>query len=52
MASRKFCCLACAENWCRQNEALIEAAAPFHIPAQENNAGGLRAGLSDSPRRK
>ena len=28
-ASRKFCCVACAEDWLRQNEALVEAAEPF-----------------------
>ena len=31
--SRKFCCAGCAEDWCRQNDALNEAAAPFHTQA-------------------
>jgi hypothetical protein len=52
LAGRKFCCIECAHDWHRQNEALIEAAAPFHLPAQTGSAGGLRADLSDGRRRK
>jgi hypothetical protein len=33
LAGQQFCCSACAEDWQRQNEALIEMAAPFHSPA-------------------
>ncbi len=29
VAARRFCCIACAEDWERQNEALISAASPF-----------------------
>jgi hypothetical protein len=47
MAGRKFCCLACAGDWRRQNDALIEAAAPFHVPACEGGARGLGAELGD-----
>jgi hypothetical protein len=52
MAGRKFCCLACAEDWRRQNDALIEAAAPFHLPVQQNSARNIRGDLPDSRRRK
>lgn len=29
LAGRRFCCLACAEDWQHQNEVLAEAASPF-----------------------
>ena len=29
LAGRKFCCVACADAWHQQNEALTEAAMPF-----------------------
>jgi len=29
VAGRSFCCIACADDWNRQNEALEEAADPF-----------------------
>lgn len=29
LAGRKFCCVACADAWRQQNEALAEAATPF-----------------------
>jgi hypothetical protein len=32
-AGRRFCCVACAEDWERQNEALNEAAEAFYIPS-------------------
>ncbi len=28
-AGRKFCCVACADAWYQQNEALADAASPF-----------------------
>jgi hypothetical protein len=50
MAGRKFCCLACIDNWRRQNDALIEAAARFHIPAHEDSARRPATDLSDGRR--
>jgi hypothetical protein len=52
MAGRKFCSLPCAENWRRQNDALIEAAAPFHVPAQKDSLRSPHAVHSDSRRGK
>jgi hypothetical protein len=52
MAGRKFCCLACADGWRRQNDALIEAGAPFHLPVRENNHTGPGAELLYGRRRK
>lgn len=52
VAGRKFCCLACADDWRRQNDALTEAGAPFSLPARENNPTGLRADVLHSRRRK
>jgi len=52
MAGRKFCCLVCADDWRRQNDALIDAAAPFHIRAHEQSGRGHNAYLSDNRREK
>jgi hypothetical protein len=52
MAGRKFCCLACTDDWRRQNDALIEAAAPFHVPAHESGARDFSAELADRRREK
>ena len=29
LAGRRFCCVACADAWHQQNEALVEAATPL-----------------------
>jgi hypothetical protein len=47
LAGRRFCCIACAEDWHHQNEVLAEAAAPFHTPAirhdrKTGEAGSIR----------
>lgn len=35
LAGRRFCCIACAEDWHHQNEVLVEAASAFHPPAKK-----------------
>ncbi len=55
LAGRKFCCIACAEDWHRQNEALAEAASPFHSHAKEQKpkpitAAGNRRRFADGSR--
>jgi hypothetical protein len=52
LGGRKFCCIACAEDWKRQNEALIEAAEPFHTPAPSGHRGlgSSRSKVSESER--
>jgi hypothetical protein len=53
LAGRRFCCVACAEDWHHQNEVLVEAGSAFHTPAS-GHRGGIREGrarpkvLSDS----
>ena len=34
----RFCSLACADDWKRQNEALIDAAAPFRVPQDHGHS--------------
>ncbi len=51
-AGRKFCCIACAEDWRRQNEALINAAEPFHTALREHGADAARAGIAEGWRSK
>jgi hypothetical protein len=51
-AGRKFCCIACAENWRRQNEALINAAEPFHTPPREHGANPARPAIAEGGRWK
>ncbi len=46
-AGRKFCCIACAENWRQQNEALTDAAAPFHSPPRRRGSSGLQTEISE-----
>jgi hypothetical protein len=50
--SRKFCCIGCAEDWRRQNDALNEAAAPFHtqVLARNRRSGSARTAGFDSRR--
>jgi hypothetical protein len=42
LAGRRFCCVACAEDWHHQNEVLVEAASAFHTPASGHR--GIREG--------
>ncbi|KAI94547.1 hypothetical protein T281_10305 [Rhodomicrobium udaipurense JA643] len=42
VAGRRFCCIACAEDWARHNGALVEV----HVSANRSEAG---ARPSDAP---
>ncbi len=37
LAGRRFCCVACADAWHQQNEALAEAATPVRESSSSRN---------------
>ena len=39
LAGRRFCCVACADAWHQQNEALAEAATPLREASKEDSRG-------------
>jgi hypothetical protein len=39
LAGRRFCCVACADAWHQQNEALEEAATPLREASKEERRG-------------
>ncbi len=39
LAGRRFCCVACADDWYQQNEALAEAATPLRELSKDERRG-------------
>jgi hypothetical protein len=48
LAGRRFCCIACAEDWHHQNEVLAEAASPFHAKGKGKNLNAAKLSASAS----
>lgn len=49
LAGRRFCCIACAEDWHHQNEVLAEAASPFRAPTKAKSRPAREEG-AEKPR--